>query len=178
MPIDIDKVMKANLKIRDARMALHAEFLAKDAELKAASDQVLDALLKNEPAADLLTTLHLRLRDDKSVVAKAAEKMDEEFKGGAEKIEGLLLQKLLVNKAKSMNAGPATFYKEEVMKPSCSDWQAFYAFIKANDAFEAIEKRVTKAFIQQYVEAHDNELPPGINVHRETVVRVRRGKEG
>jgi hypothetical protein len=51
----------------------------------------------------------------------------------------------------------------------------FYGWIKDNDAFDALERRVKKTFVTEFMETHEGGLPPpGITVSREYVVRVRK----
>jgi hypothetical protein len=37
-----------------------------------------------------------------------------------------------------------------------------------------LEKRIKKTFVQEWMDAHEGTPPPGVNVYREFVVRVRR----
>jgi hypothetical protein len=50
----------------------------------------------------------------------------------------------------------------------------FYVWIKDNDAFDALERRVKKSFIATYMEDNKGELPPGISVMQEYTVTIRR----
>lgn len=128
--MDTDRIVRAYLKIRDARTELKREFDAKDTELKVKAERLATALLAflNENKID-------------SAVAKKEN---------------------------------ATFYRQEKVVPSCADWQTFYNFVREEDAFDALEKRIKVGFVKEYMETHEGALPPGVNVHREYEVRIRR----
>lgn len=122
-----------------------------------------------------VTTAYVKIRDARAAMKKEFEAKDAELKGSMEKLEGVMLGHLNAHGMESVRTEAGTFYRQEDIKPSCADWSSFYQWIAANNAFEALEKRVGKGFIKDFMDAHDGALPPGINVHREYVVRVRRG---
>jgi len=67
-----------------------------------------------------------------------------------------------------------TFYRQEEITPTCADWHTFHGWIKDNDAFDFLEKRVTKKAVKDYMESNAGAIPPGLSIFREFVVRVRR----
>jgi len=44
------------------------------------------------------------------------------------------------------------------------DIDSFYDFIRENDALYFLERRVSQAAFQEFVEHHEGELPPGLTV--------------
>jgi hypothetical protein len=54
-----------------------------------------------------------------------------------------------------------------------ADWDACFDWIKKTQAWEFLERRVSKSTVKDYMEAH-GEVPPGISVNSELVVRVRK----
>lgn len=54
------------------------------------------------------------------------------------------------------------------------DWDSTLKWIIDNGAYEFLERRVSKSVVEEYVEQH-GEAPPGVQITRETVVRVRKG---
>lgn len=117
---------------------------------------------------------YTNLRSARADVRKDFDARDGELKSAQEKIEAYLLNYLNENNMASVKTDNGTFYRQEEIKPSCQDWSAFYAWIKEHDAFDALEKRVTKTFVKSYMEENDGSTPPGVSVYRENVVRVRR----
>lgn len=125
---------------------------------------------------DRLVRAYVKMRDHKTAMVReheAALKLHEEK---MEKVEAALLGFLNANKVDSVATKHGTFYRQENLTPTGSDWGAFYNWVRENDAFEALERRIKKTFIKEYMDAHEGGVPPGVSVFREYVVRIRRGK--
>lgn len=124
-----------------------------------------------------LTKAFVAIRDRRAEI-KAA--FDEEYNSLGLKMDRLaaeLLRSLQEQKADSIRTEFGTVFRQEEVKPSCSDWSALDAWEKAHPEYSAsdiLEKRVSKKFITAYMEAHDGAVPPGVSVYREYVARVRR----
>jgi hypothetical protein len=121
-----------------------------------------------------LAKVYVKLRDAKDKILRDAEQEADVLKAKMDVIEAAMLGFMNANKVDSVATTAGTFYKELSIKPSCSDWDVFYQWIKKNDTFEFLERRVTRNAIKEFMEANKGTLPPGINVHKEYVVRVRR----
>jgi hypothetical protein len=133
-----------------------------------------------EALADLdlgkITKAHINIRDARNQLRKQYEEADTELKAAQAKLEGVMLDHLNNHGMESVRTEAGTFYRQEEITPSASDWNALYDWIKDNDAWDALERRIKKTFVKEYQEAHNGGLPPGISVYREYVVRVRRGQ--
>ena len=121
-----------------------------------------------------VTEAYIAIRDRRAEIKKAYEAEDDQLKAKLARLDAVMLGHLNETNMESVRTANGTFYKTEDLKPSASDWTAFYQFIKDNDAFEALERRVKKDFVKAYMEDNDDALPPGISVHREYKVLVRR----
>lgn len=124
--------------------------------------------------------VYTKIRDKRSEIKKAYETQDNALKANLEQIEAVLLRQLIATQSDSTRTEAGTFYRQKDIMPSCSDWAALYAWIKENDAFDALERRVKKGFITDYMEEHGKDddgntiLPPGVNIHTKYVIRVRK----
>lgn len=116
----------------------------------------------------------LKIRDKRSELKRAFEAEDNALKAKAELIEGELLKFLNTNKVDSSRTDAGTFYRQEDIQPSGSDWGAFYDWIAENQAFDALERRIKKTFVSDYMAENGGALPPGISVYRQYKVRVRK----
>ena len=117
---------------------------------------------------------YLNIRDKRAEISREYTSEDDKLKGIQKQLEGAMLSHLNDTGLDSARTPVGTFFRTEELKPSGSDWTAFYEWIKENDAFEALERRIKRDFIKAYMETHDGELPPGVSVHREYTCRVRR----
>lgn len=117
---------------------------------------------------------YIRLRDKRSEIKKAYEEEDAKYKAAQERLENEMLRFLETNKMDSVRTESGTFFRQEQVVPSASDWSALYDFIREHNAFEFLERRVTKKAVKEYMEDHDGALPPGVQVFRKYDVSVRR----
>lgn len=121
-----------------------------------------------------LVTVYTKIRAKRAEIKKAYEEEDDKLKADLAKIEAVLLNHLNTTNTDAVRTEAGTFYRQQEIIPSASDWQAFYDWIKENDAFDALERRVKKTFVSEYMEAHEGAIPPGVSVYRTFVVRVRK----
>lgn len=128
------------------------------------------------PSEDMnrVTRAFINVRDARSALKKQFEDADADLKDVQLKIEGAMLNHLNTHGIGSVKTEAGTFYSQEEIMPSCQDWSAFYDWIKEHDAFDALERRVKKTFVKEFADTHDGNLPPGVSIVREKVVRVRR----
>lgn len=129
------------------------------------------------PTIDLsqVTGTYVKIREARAALKREFDAKDIELKGKLEKLEGFMLGHLNTHGMESVRTDTGTFYRQEDIRPNIVDDIAFYAWVKANDAFDALERRVKKTFVAEFMESHENKLPPpGINVTREHVIRVRK----
>lgn len=115
------------------------------------------------------------IADTRTAKRKAWEAEDLALEEDAHKLKVLMLSLLNANGARSINTDYGTVYRTEKIKPSAADWNAVYAWIGENpERFELLEKRLKSTFVKEFMEANEGAIPPGINVHREFEVAVRR----
>jgi hypothetical protein len=117
---------------------------------------------------------HINIRDHRQQLKKQFDEADQQFKQAQAKLESVMLDHLNKTGSEAIRTENGTFYAQEEMTPSASDWNMLYDWIKEHDAWEALERRIKKTFIKEFAEAHNGGLPPGVSVFRERIVRVRR----
>lgn len=123
---------------------------------------------------DRVVATYVKMRDARAALKRDYEARDQEIKAKMEKLDGFLLGHLIQTSSESVRTEHGTFYRQKDLMVSASDWAALYAWIKENDAFDALERRVTKTFVAKHMEENDGEVPPGISTFSRYVVRVRK----
>ena len=126
---------------------------------------------------DRLAKVYVKIRDARSERKREWEAQDKEFEQKLHTLGATMLDTLNRTQQESARTAHGTIYRQIEIKPNVGDWDALYAWIRNHDAFDALEKRVKKTFVTEYMEMHDGDLPPGVSVLREFVIRVRRGNE-
>lgn len=127
-------------------------------------------------ATDLnkVTKAYLRLRDARDELRRTYTEEDNALKAKQERLEAEMLAFLNESHQESSRTVSGTVYKQEEIIPTGSDWERFYDWVKENDAFDALERRIKKGFVAQHMQDHEGAPPPGVSVLRRYVVRVRR----
>lgn len=121
-----------------------------------------------------LTKAYVKIRDARTALKRQYDEEDQKLKGKLERLEAEMLRFLQESNLDSAKTESGTFYRQEEITPTGSDWDAFYKWVADNDAFDALERRIKKTFVKEYMETHEGAIPPGVSVYREYVVRVRR----
>jgi hypothetical protein len=124
--------------------------------------------------ANALTRTYVKIRDARAALKKTFDAEDQVLKAKLDRLEAEMLRVLNETNTESVATDSGTFYRQENMVPSGADWEAFYRWVSEHQAFDALEKRIKKTFVQDWMDGHDGTPPPGVNVYREFVVRVRR----
>jgi hypothetical protein len=127
---------------------------------------------------DILTKTWIAIDDERKRMNKEARSRDEELKAKQDKIGAVLLAFLDLNNGESHRTKYGSFRRELDVVPVGIDWQELYDWIKDTDAFDALERRIKKTFLKEYMESHHGALPSGIlSVNREYVLRITRPKK-
>ncbi len=114
------------------------------------------------------------IRDARTARRHKYEAEDLELENQQLTLKRFMLDLLNKNGAQSIKTAAGTVFRSERTKVSGADWSAIWDWAKANDAMDIFERRLKATFINEYAEANGGAVPPGINVHREFEVSVRR----
>lgn len=124
---------------------------------------------------DELVRTYIQVREKKSQLKAAYEEKASELTALQDKIEALLLIKFGELGVESIKTDEGTAYTSVQTRASVADWDTFWAFVKEHEAYDMVERRVSKAAVEQYKSANDD-LPPGLNWSETRVVNFRRSK--
>jgi hypothetical protein len=116
---------------------------------------------------------YICLRDENKAIQQEADARIEANKEKMKRLEAYFMGKLNETGANSMSTDAGRFHKQIEIYPRAVDWDTVYNFIKENDAYDLLEKRLTKTFVKKYMEENE-EPPPGVAVQREYIVKITR----
>jgi len=126
-----------------------------------------------EPNVDQVIAAYIKMREKKS-------RMEAEVKAEVAKIneklmrlEGWLREKADEQGVTSFKTNHGTAFMTTVDFASVADWDAVLKFIKDNDAYDMLERRVSKTAVRGYIEANKS-IPAGINYGTKLEVNVRK----
>ena len=119
---------------------------------------------------------YLALRGQKEALAKKQKEEMAPLLDKMEKVENWLQAQLQSQGLTSIAAkGVGTAFLETRTDAGVADWDAAFEWIKATGQWAFLERRVSKSVVKDYMDAH-GEVPPGIAVSSEVVLRVRKAQ--
>lgn len=120
-----------------------------------------------------LVSVYIRLRDRRAKRKAEYESADSGDKASQDKIEAKLMARFNDEGCDSVKTEFGTAYKSTRTSATVAEWDAALDYIKANEAWEMLEHRVSKSAVEGYIAEHQ-EPPPGVNISQTVVINVRR----
>jgi hypothetical protein len=118
---------------------------------------------------------YVKLRDRKAeAAARVAEFMQMNFQQRINEIELALLDTLNMQGADSIKSPHGTAFKRVETSVTVADAAEFRRHVIGTEQWDLLDIRANKTAVRDFVENHDGNLPPGINMTQDTVVSVRR----
>ena len=128
---------------------------------------------------EAVVTKYLALRDKRTQLKKDYTAEDDKYLKAMELSEAWLLKQLdLVGGDNISIKGLATVMRSKDMKVSSKDWQVFNAWAAANNQMEMFERRISRTVLKAYMEEHNDDVPPSLDIIFEKTVNVRRAPKG
>ena len=122
---------------------------------------------------DLIVERYVQMRDKLAEMKAAYDASTADIKTGMAKLENAIMATLNEQGVESVRTNAGTAFKSVSTSATVADWDAYLAFVQANDRWDMLEKRCAKLAVEQYRSANDD-LPPGINWKSAVTVNVRR----
>jgi hypothetical protein len=120
-----------------------------------------------------LVRVILKIRTSMAELTRQYEVEYGRLKEQKSRLDAEMLKRLLDRGADSTKTDEGTAYVAEEMSASCSDENTFYEFVRATGDLDFFERRIKIGHLREYMEEHNGRIPPGLNVFRQNVVRVR-----
>jgi len=127
--------------------------------------------MKMSPAQ--ATDMYIKLRDTKKLKDEEHKKSLEKLVSAMDKLEGALLEFLDANGVNSTASDAGTVYKSTQLSATIQDKEAFMAFVRETDQWEALDIKANKTFVNDYLD-ENQEAPPGVKTSKINTVGVQR----
>jgi copper chaperone CopZ len=121
---------------------------------------------------DVIRT-YMKLRDQKAAVEARAKDEVSTVKAKLEKLEGWIKAQADAQGVTSFKSEFGTAFLTTTDYANVADWDAVLNFIRENDAFDILEKRVSKIAVRGYIES-TKAVPPGITYGTKLEVNIRK----
>lgn len=128
----------------------------------------------SQAQADKIVKAYVAIRDD----LKKQQKAFDEIKAGHKQKMALLEDEMkkICDKVgvKSLPTayGTASLVSKDFVK--VTDWGRALEYIKSNDLWHLLTKKVSKVEVKDFMESHDNVVPPGLEYGATQEISVRR----
>jgi hypothetical protein len=116
---------------------------------------------------------YLKLRRKKEAVENETKDRVADIKAKMTMLESWLMQKAGEDGVTSFKTTAGTAFVTTTDFANVADWDAVLTFIKENDAFDMLEKRVSKTAVRAHMD-ETGDVPPGITYGSKIGINVRK----
>lgn len=120
---------------------------------------------------------YMKLRRKKEAVEQQVKDEVADIKAKMTKLESWLMQKADEDGVTSFKTAAGTAFITTTDFANVADWDAVLTFIKENEAFDMLEKRVSKSAVKALLD-ETGEVPPGITYGTKIGINVRKPTGG
>jgi len=106
---------------------------------------------------DVIAT-YMKLRNEKDAIEAEIKSRVSELKAKMEKIEAWLKEQADAQGVTSFKGKHGTAFLTTTDYANVADWDAVLQFVLANEAFDMLEKRVSKIAVRGYIDRSDRSL--------------------
>lgn len=121
---------------------------------------------------DVIRT-YMKLRDQKAAIEARVKDEVSTLKAKMEKLEAYLKAQMDAQGLTSFKSDYGTAFLTTTDYANVADWDAAIRFIRDNEAYDMLEKRVSKIAVRGYIE-QSKAVPPGINYGTKLEVNIRK----
>ena len=129
-----------------------------------------------ELIVDTVIASYIKLRNEKQQKDATHKAEMKVYDDRLKKLEAWLQAKMLADGVKSFNTDAGTAYTSTMEQATVSDMGVLLEYIKENEAWHLLEKRVSKTGIRELLDA-EQPLPPGVNWFTGQTVNIRKPNE-
>lgn len=122
---------------------------------------------------DAVIKKYMKLRSEKEAVEAETKQRVENIKAAMNKLEAWLKSKLDADGLTSFKSQYGTAFLTTTDFASVENWDATLDFIREQEAYDMLEKRVNKTAVRAYIEA-TKEVPPGVKYGTKLDINIRK----
>jgi hypothetical protein len=139
--------------------------------------EVQDEVTTSSLPLDKLAAIYIKIRDAKDKLTADYKQQYANLEEQMSVLEVEMLETCKTMNADSIRTKAGTIIRSIKSRYWTNDWDSMYRFIKDNDAYGLLEKRLHQTHMKEFLSENPDLLPMGLNVESEYTVVVRRSKE-
>jgi hypothetical protein len=121
-----------------------------------------------------MITSYIKLRDMKNEMMDRHKTELKPINDGLGQIADYLLDYLKRQDLQSVSTKEATAFLKRERSATVADTQAFREYVISSKSFDLADFRAKKDAVEDYINEHDGQLPPGVNFTTAIIVGVQR----
>ena len=125
-------------------------------------------------SAEALVSAYINIRDAKYAAQNELNAKIKELDDQLDKVSQALLDLCKDNSLDGFRTEYGTVSQIIKTDYSTDDWESFYKFVKENDAFHLLHKRINQTEMKSFLEENPDQHPQGLNSVRTYTIRVTR----
>jgi hypothetical protein len=122
---------------------------------------------------DDVVATYMKLRSQKESMEAEVKDRVSTIKAKMEKLEAWIKEQADVQGVTSFKTKHGTAFLTTTDYANVADWDAVLDFIRTQEAFDMLEKRISKIAVRGYIEAN-KAVPPGVNYGTKLEVNIRK----
>jgi hypothetical protein len=124
--------------------------------------------------AEALVSAYINIRNERDRIISQQKQALKELELQLEAVSKALLEICKENKLDGFRTDFGTVSQITKTEYWTNDWDSLYKFIKENDAFHLLHKRVNQSGMKEFLDENPDLHPAGLNVDQEYSIRVTR----
>ena len=122
---------------------------------------------------DAVIKKYMKLRYQKEAVEAEIKERVDKIKADMAKLEAWMKAKLDADGLTSFKTEHGTAFLTTTDFANVEDWDAVLRFIREEEAYDMLEKRISKTAVRGYIEAN-KEVPPGVKYGTKLDINIRK----
>ena len=122
---------------------------------------------------DDVVAAYLKLRNKKEAIEAETKDRVKVLKEKMEQFEAWIKEQADAQGVTSFKTKHGTAFLTTTDFANVADWDAVLGFIRDNEAFDMLEKRISKVAVRGYIDAN-KAVPPGVNYGTKLEVNIRK----
>jgi hypothetical protein len=128
-------------------------------------------------SAGKLSEIYLKIRDARAELSAKYAEEDKKLEEQMDVIEARLLEICKDTDAESLKTAAGTVMRRVATRYWTNDWDSMYNFVKENDAYGLLERRLHQTNMKQFLEENPDKFPPGMLLDSQYKITVRRSNK-
>lgn len=122
---------------------------------------------------DDVVATYMKLRSQKEAIEAEVKDKVAGIKAKMEKLEAWIKEQADAQGVTSFKTKHGTAFLTTTDYANVADWDAVLDFIRTQEAYDMLEKRISKIAVRGYIEAN-KAVPPGVNYGTKLEVNIRK----